>query len=85
MLKVCSILATRHCLAVCTVALVGCGQKGPLKLPTDEASRGRATLFDTLTPDHLHKRKTLPDKPAATNAPLNEPLPSPPTTPPAAQ
>jgi len=56
-----------------------------LKLPTDEASRGRATLFDTLTPDHLHKRKTLPDKPAATNAPLNEPLPSPPTTPPAAQ
>jgi len=85
MLKVYSILVTRQCLALCMVALLGCGQKGPLKLPTDEASRGRATLIETLTPDHLRNRKTLPEKPPTTDAPLNERLPSPPTTPPAAQ
>ncbi|VWX58088.1 putative lipoprotein [Burkholderiales bacterium 8X] len=32
------------------VALTGCGQRGPLYLPTDAAAKGRATLPDLLTP-----------------------------------
>jgi len=31
-------------------ALGGCGQKGPLFLPTGEAAAGRATLPETLMP-----------------------------------
>jgi predicted small lipoprotein YifL len=31
-------------------ALAGCGQKGPLFLPTGEAAAGRATLPQTLAP-----------------------------------
>ena len=32
--------------------LVGCGQKGPLVLPTSPESQGRATLPQTLNPWH---------------------------------
>jgi predicted small lipoprotein YifL len=32
------------------VLLSGCGQKGPLYLPTGEAAAGRATLPQTLNP-----------------------------------
>jgi predicted small lipoprotein YifL len=42
------------------VALVGCGQKGPLYLPTGEAAQGRATLPQTLNPGLL-----LPASPAS--------------------
>ncbi|WP_367184871.1 lipoprotein, partial [Limnohabitans sp. Rim8] len=69
MLKVCSILVTRQCLVLCTVALVGCGQKGPLKLPTDDAARGRATVIETLTPDPLRNKKPTPIQPASTGVP----------------
>lgn len=38
-------------LAVLVVApLAGCGQKGPLYLPSDAAAPGRATLPQTLNP-----------------------------------
>jgi len=42
------------------VALLGCGQKGPLLRPTDEAAQGRATLIESLTPDALRQHKTAP-------------------------
>ncbi|MFM8610811.1 MAG: LPS translocon maturation chaperone LptM [Burkholderiaceae bacterium] len=36
---------------MCALALLaGCGQKGPLVLPTDPAAAQRATLPETLTP-----------------------------------
>jgi predicted small lipoprotein YifL len=35
---------------VLTGALAGCGQKGPLYLPTGDAAQGRATLPETLRP-----------------------------------
>ena len=55
MLRVFQILvsacARRFALAVVGVAmLAGCGQKGPLYLPTGEAAAGRATLPQTLVP-----------------------------------
>jgi predicted small lipoprotein YifL len=55
MLNVFQILVTapfaRLALALCaTGALAGCGQKGPLFLPTGEAAAGRATLPQTLNP-----------------------------------
>lgn len=41
----------RLALAACVVAvLAGCGQKGPLYLPTGEAADSRATLPQTLLP-----------------------------------
>jgi predicted small lipoprotein YifL len=43
--------AVRLVLAACMVAaLPGCGQKGPLILPTGEAAAGRATVIETLSP-----------------------------------
>jgi predicted small lipoprotein YifL len=36
--------------AVVVGALAGCGQKGPLYLPTDAMAPGRATLPQTLNP-----------------------------------
>jgi predicted small lipoprotein YifL len=38
------------CLAAALAALAGCGQKGPLYLPTDAAAAGRATLPQILLP-----------------------------------
>jgi len=55
MLNVLQILVSaalaRLALALCaTGALAGCGQKGPLFLPTSEAAANRATLPQTLNP-----------------------------------
>jgi len=55
MLNVPQILVSTRCLrfalALGGVAmLAGCGQKGPLFLPTGEAAAGRATLPQTLNP-----------------------------------
>jgi predicted small lipoprotein YifL len=36
--------------ALVVVALAGCGQKGPLYLPTGEAAAGRAPLTETIAP-----------------------------------
>jgi predicted small lipoprotein YifL len=44
--------ARRLALALGVVgALAGCGQKGPLLLPTGEAAAGRATLPQSLVPE----------------------------------
>jgi predicted small lipoprotein YifL len=63
MSKVAGILVSaptgRLALAACMVAvLAGCGQKGPLFLPTGEQAAGRATLPQTLN------RNTRPPVPA---------------------
>ena len=42
--------ARRLALAAALGLLAGCGQKGPLYLPTGEAAAGRLTLPDTLAP-----------------------------------
>ena len=60
MLKVCSILLTRLGLALCTVALLGCGQKGHLYRPTEETAQGRATLIESLTPEALRSQGGQP-------------------------
>ncbi len=42
---------SRPALVLClAAALAGCGQRGPLFLPTGEAAAGRATLPQTLNP-----------------------------------
>jgi predicted small lipoprotein YifL len=55
MLKLCQILdsARSQALVLGTVGvalLAGCGQKGPLYLPSGEAAASRATLPQTLNP-----------------------------------
>jgi len=66
MLNVSQILVTAGCrrlaLAAAVVgALAGCGQKGPLYLPTGEAAAARATLPQALT--------AAPPSPAASAPP----------------
>ncbi|WP_236589866.1 lipoprotein [Ramlibacter aurantiacus] len=46
---------------------MGCGQKGPLVLPTGEAAVGRATLPETLLP--TRQPGTTPSAPAAKPTP----------------
>lgn len=51
MLKAPQILVRSIALAACAASLAllaGCGQKGPLFLPTDPAARDRATLPESL-------------------------------------
>ncbi|PJI98978.1 putative small lipoprotein YifL [Acidovorax sp. 69] len=50
MLKAHQILVRTFVLAASTAALLGCGQRGPLYLPTASAAGQRATLPQTLTP-----------------------------------
>lgn len=47
---------------VSALLLAGCGQKGPLYLPTGEAAAGRATLTETLRPGTA----VAPSNPAST-------------------
>jgi predicted small lipoprotein YifL len=52
-----SVPARRLALAALVVgALAGCGQKGPLFLPSDTAAPTRATLPQTLNPAADHSR-----------------------------
>ncbi|CAN7250035.1 lipoprotein [Acidovorax sp. Leaf78] len=51
MLKASQILVRTLVLAASAAALVGCGQRGPLFLPTGPAAAQRATLPETLTPN----------------------------------
>jgi predicted small lipoprotein YifL len=71
MLKSESILCSpraRPALVLTAALLLGaCGQRGPLYLPTDPASVGRATL-----PQVLNPTRTLPD----TRAPTSPPAPA---------
>jgi predicted small lipoprotein YifL len=74
MLKVSQILVSALGLLALGVGLSGCGQRGPLYLPTDPAAANRATLPDLLVPGVLQ-------------APITDPAPATPaapTTPPAA-
>ena len=50
MLNVSQILVTAIGLAALGVGLAGCGQRGPLYLPTDPAAASRATLPELLLP-----------------------------------
>jgi predicted small lipoprotein YifL len=55
MLNVCQILVSgplrRLALGASVVAmLAGCGQKGPLFIPTDPAAQSRASLTETIRP-----------------------------------
>jgi len=50
MLNVSQILVKGIGLAVLGVGLAGCGQRGPLYLPTDPAAANRATLPQVLLP-----------------------------------
>ncbi|HQQ68893.1 MAG TPA: lipoprotein [Alicycliphilus sp.] len=53
MLKARQILVRTIALALSTAAL-GCGQRGPLYLPTEPAAAQRATLPETLNPAAAH-------------------------------
>lgn len=61
MLKLSQILVSRTApaasraagLALCLLALTGCGQKGDLYHPSEASASRRATLPDTLTPEAL--------------------------------
>lgn len=50
MLKVHQILVSALGLVVAGVGLAGCGQRGPLYLPTEPAAANRATLPDLIRP-----------------------------------
>ncbi|WP_431151950.1 LPS translocon maturation chaperone LptM [Acidovorax facilis] len=50
MLKASQILVRTLVLAASAAALAGCGQRGPLYLPSSPAAAQRATLPQTLTP-----------------------------------
>jgi predicted small lipoprotein YifL len=65
MLKAPQILVRSIALAACAASLAflaGCGQKGPLYLPTDPAARDRATLPETLG---ISRRPAADTKPAS--------------------
>jgi predicted small lipoprotein YifL len=67
--------------AVVVAALAGCGQKGPLYLPTDATAPGRATLPQILNPAaSAASAPTTRPGPALTNGPATgtgaaEPIP----------
>ncbi|AVP58715.1 LPS translocon maturation chaperone LptM [Pulveribacter suum] len=62
------ILVTTLCLAAAVASVAGCGQRGPLYLPTDPAAAQRASLPDTLRP--------APAAAAAPTAPASAPASS---------
>jgi predicted small lipoprotein YifL len=51
MLRATQILVRTIALAASAAALVACGQRGALYLPTDPAASNRATLPETLKPN----------------------------------
>ena len=63
----CSGFRARVLFSAALVALAGCGQRGPLYLPTDPAAANRATLPQILTPGGT------PTDPAPANAPDTSP------------
>jgi predicted small lipoprotein YifL len=65
MLNVRQILVSAAGLALIGVSLAGCGQKGPLFLPTDPAARDRATLPELLKPS---PKPAAPDGSTPSNA-----------------
>lgn len=69
MLNVRQILVSAIGLCALGVGLAGCGQKGPLYLPTDPAAANRATLPSLLTPSVGGKVDSVPMPAAASSAP----------------
>jgi len=68
MLNVRQILVSAIGLCALGVGLTGCGQKGPLYLPTDPAAANRATLPSLLTPSVRRRAEDAPT-PAPAPAP----------------
>jgi predicted small lipoprotein YifL len=77
MLKVRQILVSVLGLCVLGVALGGCGQKGPLYLPTDPAAANRATLPTVLKAPFSRTDGSTP----ARTSPVPIPIPESFTTP----
>ncbi|MBS0451210.1 MAG: lipoprotein [Proteobacteria bacterium] len=78
MLKARQIFVSAMGLAVFGVGLAGCGQRGPLYLPTDPAAANRATLPQVLLPTPSRSESaTQPqpqgDKPAGETNNQNNP------------
>lgn len=57
------------CLVAGTTALVACGQRGALYLPTDPAAVGRATLPQLMTPESLRSSPASTTEAAPASAP----------------
>ncbi|MHA7599474.1 LPS translocon maturation chaperone LptM [Alicycliphilus sp. T452] len=70
MLRARQILVRTIALALSAAAL-GCGQRGPLYLPTEPAAAQRATLPETLNP--AAPRATAPAAPSSVPAPSSHP------------
>jgi len=68
MLKAPQILVRTLVLAASAAALFGCGQRGPLYLPTGLAASQRATLPQTLTPGN-NDTNTAPSPAASASQP----------------
>lgn len=64
MLRMKQILISTIALAASMAGLQGCGQQGPLYLPTDAAAAGRATLPQTLRPGGTEPATAPAPKPA---------------------
>jgi predicted small lipoprotein YifL len=69
MLKVRQILVSTLGLVVAGVGLTGCGQRGPLYLPTEPAAANRATLPDLIRPGSRTPNDTAVAPAAAASAP----------------
>jgi predicted small lipoprotein YifL len=68
MLKAPQILVRTLVLAASAAALFGCGQRGPLYLPTGPAASQRATLPQTVTPGN-NETNTAPSPAASASQP----------------
>lgn len=61
--------------ALVVALLAGCGQKGPLYLPTGEAAAGRASLTDTIAPSTSVAPPPAPTASAPQTAPAGRAAP----------
>ena len=69
MLNIRGILVSGPALLALAITLAGCGQKGPLYIPTGPAAAHRATLIDTLVPDIPPSRSHTAPSPNGAAAP----------------
>ncbi|WP_092940565.1 LPS translocon maturation chaperone LptM [Paracidovorax wautersii] len=72
MLRASQILVRALVLAGSAAAIAGCGQRGPLYLPTEPAAAQRATLPQTVLPFLKQDNSSTPT-PAAPSAPASAP------------
>lgn len=64
-----------------TLALVACGQKGPLFLPKDAEAKGRATLPQSMTIDIGSRVEPVPAPTSSGSLQTYDPTDSPQSTP----